>query len=173
MYNRIAIIGTHSTGKTTLAKALSSVLDIPVVEECARKHDIKHASLEEYIQIQENILAEQITAESKHRDFISDRSTTDNLAYWVHSCARRVDACANRAYIKNAIDNTKNYTNIFLLIPEFYPRDDGFRDTNIIYQLQIAETINTILYLYQIPHNILSGSVNERLQQALKILKHQ
>ncbi len=168
---RIAVIGTHSTGKTTLAKALSRELNIPVIEECARSHDIKHASVEEYIKIQENILAEQIKAESKHQNFISDRSTIDNLAYWIHSCAPMVDAVTNRSYTKTALENVTTYTNIFLLVPEFYPRDDGFRDTNIIYQLQIAETINTILYLHQIPHHVLSGSVDERLRHAMRILQ--
>ncbi len=166
----IAIIGTHGTGKTTLAKALSAVLDIPVIEECARNHDIKHATPEKYIEIQKDILFEQIIAESKYQNYISDRSTIDNLAYWIHSCAPMADTATIRSYIKISLDNAKNYTDIFLLVPEFYPRDDGFRDTNIIYQLQIAETINTILHLNQISHHVLTGSVNERLQRALDII---
>ncbi len=120
MNKRIAIIGTHSTGKTTLAKALSKELNIPFIEECARNHDVKHASVEEYIKIQKDILTEQISAENKHLDFISDRSTIDNLAYWIHSCASRVDALTNMTYTRSALDNARNYTNVFLLVPEFY-----------------------------------------------------
>ncbi|MFZ2412075.1 MAG: ATP-binding protein [Candidatus Methanoperedens sp.] len=167
---RIAIIGTHGTGKTTLAKMLSGVFNIPILEECARNYDIKHASPEKYLKIQKNILIEQIATESKHPSFVSDRSTIDNLAYWIHSCAQMVDASMNKKYINTSMENAKKYTVIFLLVPEFYPMDDGFRDTNLIFQLQIAETINTILHLYQIPHYILRGTVDERLQRAIDII---
>lgn len=167
---RIAIIGTHGTGKTTLAKMLSGIFKIPILGECARNHDIKNANPDEYVKIQKDILIEQIAAESKHPSFVSDRSTIDNLAYWIHSCARMVDDSINKKYINTSLENAKKYTTIFLLVPEFYPRDDGFRDTNLIFQLQIAETINTILYLHQIPHYILRGTVYERLQRAIDII---
>ncbi len=169
-YTRIAVIGTHCTGKTSLAKALSEALDIPLLEECARNHEIKSASPLQYVEIQKRILAEQIAAELKFPGFVSDRSTIDNLAYWLHSCAPIVDAHTNEIYIKKAMNNTRNYTHVFLLVPEFYPREDGFRNTDIIYQLQIAETINTILYLNRIPHHVLSGTIDERLRYAMRLM---
>ncbi len=169
-YTRIAVIGTHCTGKTTLAKALSKTLDIPLIKECARNHEIKKASPRQYVEIQKHILTEQISAELKYPGFVSDRSTIDNLAYWLHSCASIADAQTNKTYIRKALNNARNYTHVFLLIPEFYPREDGFRNTNIIYQLQIAETINAILYLQKIPHQVLSGSIEERLQHAISIM---
>lgn len=94
---RIAIIGTHGTGKTTLAKMLSSIFKIPILKELARNHDIRNADPDEYVKIQKDILIEQIASERKYQNFISDRSTIDNLAYWIHRCARMVDASMSQS----------------------------------------------------------------------------
>lgn len=167
---KIAIIGSQSTGKSTLGNQLSKKMNIPLIKELARKWDIEKATQTELIHIQKELLKLQIHEESRNGQFISDRSTIDNLSYWLHNVSPIVDKEENTLYIKTALDNVKNYSHIFLLAPEFYPVDDGFRNTNIIYQLQIAEVINTILRLYNIPHHRLSGSVENRVQKAIEIL---
>lgn len=167
---KIAIIGSQSTGKSTLGNQLSENMNIRLITELARKWDIEKATQTELIDIQKELLNLQIEEERKHEQFISDRSTIDNLAYWIHNVSPIVDREENGLYVKTALGNVKNYSHIFLLTPEFYPVDDGFRNTNIIYQLQIAEVINTILRLYNIPHHRLSGSVENRVQKAIEIL---
>lgn len=167
---KIAIIGSQSTGKSVLAKELANKLKIPLITEIARKWDIEEATQTELIDIQKEILKLQIEEERKHEQFISDRSTIDNLAYWLHNVSSIVDKEENEIYVNTALDNVKNYSHVFLLTPEFYPVDDNFRNTNIIYQLQIAEIINTILRLYNIPHHRLAGTVENRVQKAMEIL---
>lgn len=155
---------------TTIANKLSEKLHIPMITELARRWDIEKATQTELIHIQKELLKLQIQEENHNVQFISDRSTIDNLSYWIHNVSPIVDKEENAIYIKTALGNVKNYSHIFLLTPEFYPVDDNFRNTNIIYQLQIAEVINTILRLYNIPHHRLSGSVENRVQKAIDIL---
>ena len=168
---KIAIIGSQSTGKTTIGNQLSKRLNIPLITELARKWDIEKATQTELIHIQKELLKLQIYEENSNVQFISDRSTIDNLAYWLHNVSPIVDREENSIYVKTALDNAKNYSHVFLLAPEFYPVNDGFRNINIIYQLQIAEVIHTILMLYNIPHYRLSGTVENRVQKAMEILE--
>ncbi len=170
---KIAVIGSQASGKTTLAEALSEKLNIQLIREIARKYDrneLLNISSERYMILQKEILEQQIRAESQYKEFISDRSSLDNLSYWLNNCANRANFYDNDLYIKKALDNAKNYSHIFLLIPEFYPKDDGFRSTDILYQMRIDATIQAILYLYGIIHYRLSGTVENRVQKAMDIL---
>lgn len=168
---KIAIIGSQSVGKSTLARELSNRLDTPLITELARKWDIEKATQTELIDIQKNLLNLQIEEERKHEQFVSDRSTIDNMAYWLHNVSPIVDREENEIYVNTALDNVKNYSSIFLLSPEFYPVNDGFRSTNLIYQLQIHEVIVTILNIFNVPHIKLKGSVENRVGKAMKILE--
>jgi nicotinamide riboside kinase len=170
---KIAIIGSQSTGKSLIGKELSNRLNIPIITEIARRYDrneLLNVSSERYMILQKDILEQQIIAESQYKEFISDRSSLDNLSYWINNCANRANLYDNDLYIKKAIENAKIYSHIFLLIPEFYPKDDGFRSTDIIYQMRIDAIIQTILHLYGIKHYILTGSVDNRIKDAMKIL---
>lgn len=168
---KIVIIGSQSTGKTSLGKELSKRINIPLITEIARRWNIEKVTQTELIHIQKELLRLQIQEENHNGQFISDRSTIDNLAYWLHNVSPIVDREDNKLYVSKALDNVKKYSHIFLLTPEFYPIDDDFRNTNIIYQLQIAEVINTILRLYNIKHYRLSGTIENRTKEAMKILE--
>lgn len=167
---KIAIIGSQSVGKSTLGKELSKRMNVPLITEIARRWNIEKVSQVELIHIQKELLRLQIKEENHNGQFISDRSTVDNLAYWLHNVSSIVDKEENATYIKTALDNVKNYSHIFLLTPEFYPVDDGFRNTDVIYQMRIDATIQTILRLYDISHYRLGGSVENRVQKAMEIL---
>ncbi len=155
---------------STLATKLSKRLDIPLITEIARRWNIKKATQTELIHIQKELLKLQIQEENYNGQFISDRSTIDNLAYWLHNVSPIVDIEENSLYVKTALENVKKYSYIFLLTPEFYPVDDGFRSTDVVYQMRIDATIQTILHLYNISHYRLSGTVANRVKEAMKIL---
>lgn len=168
---KIAIIGSQSTGKSTLGNRLSRKMNIPLITEIARKWNIEKATQTELIHIQKELLKLQIKEENHNGQFISDRSTVDNLAYWLHNVSPIVDKEENGLYVKTALENVKKYSHIFLLTPEFYPVNDGFRSTDVIYQMRIDATIQTILHLYDISYYRLSGIVENRVQKAMEILK--
>jgi len=171
---RIAVIGSQCTGKSSVAEALAEKLKLPRISEVARKFDksmFVNKTNKEFCNLQHQILSMQLKEEAKYKEFVSDRSTIDNMAYWVHNCANIATTEENSLYVSKALGNVKNYTHLFLLVPEFYPVDDGFRDTNIVYQLQIAEAIHTILHMNSIKHHTLRGTLENRLKDALNILK--
>jgi len=171
---KITVIGSHSTGKTTLGRMVSKKLNILMISEAARKFDkskLSDISSLEYINIQKQILDMQLEEESLHETFISDRSTIDNAAYWIHNCSNNVKDIENINYIDKTIKNIPNYTHIFLLIPEFYPISDNFRDTNIVYQMRIDAIIQTILVLYNIKHYRITGDIKTRLDKVMEILE--
>lgn len=170
---KIAIIGSQGSGKSTIAKRLSKKLNIPLITEIARKYDrneLLKTTSERYKIIQKELLEQQIKIESQYKEFISDRSTLDNLSYWINNCANRASPHENNQYINNAIANSKNYSHLFLLIPEFYPQDDEFRSTDIIYQMRIDAIIQSTLHLYHIHHYRLNGTVENRVDKAIEIL---
>lgn len=171
---RIAIIGSQCTGKSTVADSIAKKLKLPQITEVAREFDANlfiNRSKEDFAELQKKILDLQLEEESKLNEFVSDRSTVDNMAYWIHNCSDNTTKEENERYINKALSNIKNYTHIFQLVPEFYPIDDGFRDTNIVYHLQIAETIRTILFSHRISHYTLRGTNENRVNTALKILR--
>lgn len=155
---------------TTVARQLSKRLNIHLITEIARKWNIEKATRTELIHIQKELLRLQIKEENHNGQFISDRSTIDNLAYWLHNVSPIVDIEENTLYVKTALDNVKNYSHIFLLTPEFYPVNDGFRNTDVLYQMRIDAIIQTILHLYNIPHYRLSGTIENRVDKAMEIL---
>lgn len=171
MKNRIVIIGTHCTGKSTISKKISSILNIPLITECARNYDIPEHPCDKLTEIQRCILNDQLIEEQKNENFISDRSTIDNIAYWIHNSSEYVLNKENKEYIEKAIKNVHTYTSIFLLEPEFPLVDDGFRSLDPIYQQRIDAIIKTILIVYDIQYTKVTGSIDERISKILETIR--
>ena len=67
--------------------------------------------------------------------------------------------------------NIGKYDIIFYLEPEFEIVDDGVRATDSQFRNDILEIFNFIIKMYEIPVICLTGSVQERVQQILNVLK--
>jgi deoxyadenosine/deoxycytidine kinase len=88
-FNKIAICGSHSCGKTTLLNALHKVSmfeTYPVIHELAAKFEPRSR---ESIEVQFRIMQNQAHAErvyiENYGKFLSDRSILDNIAYCTNS----------------------------------------------------------------------------------------
>lgn len=75
---KIAIVGSHSCGKTSLVKALAKRIEIPIIHEIAATFIPESRA---HIDTQYKIMQKQIETEKKYKSFLSDRSVIDNLAY--------------------------------------------------------------------------------------------
>ena len=84
---RIAIVGSFSTGKTTLAEALARRLDLPLLPETAREVVALGFKLDKDAtpETETLIFLKQYNNEISTESFVGDRSLIDVMAYagWV------------------------------------------------------------------------------------------
>jgi len=159
---KIGIVGAHGTGKTVLAKSLTEKLGLPLITEQARivAKDMGLENLDELIndkekafEFQKQVIVRQLAEEVNHlkTGFISDRTIIDNYAYW----------CYYGLY------------DLLIFVPiEFPVADDSFRFTCEACRNLIEKIIKTELEnLIYTPVITVTGSLNERINQALKVIR--
>ncbi|MEW6771820.1 MAG: ATP-binding protein [Bacillota bacterium] len=132
---RIAITGAHGTGKTTLARALSKELGLPLISEQARlvAKEMEINSCEDLLrnpelarEFQERVLEEQIRAQLAHpQGFVSDRCTLDCIAYWNLYLGDGSDA--GRYFFKARLHAFRRLDLIVYVPPLVLSGGDGFR----------------------------------------------
>jgi nicotinamide riboside kinase len=86
---KVYFIGSHATGKSTLARYTSQKYNLPMISETARailseqemQIDTLRYDLDTADKYQQQVFNRQISEEQKHSSFVSDRSVIDILAY--------------------------------------------------------------------------------------------
>ncbi len=144
---KIAFIGTHGTGKTTLCFRLAAhlkMLDLRVelVKEVARRSPLplnRETTLDAQRWILHTQIAAEIAATDGHDVVVCDRSALDNYAYLVHRVGR-LDVLD--ALVSEWMDT---YTALFHIPVLMGPRFDGVRDTSPAYQREIESVIDTLV----------------------------
>ncbi len=162
---KIAIIGTHSTGKTTIIKMLHAQLqrqgiDSVVLPEFSRlcPHPINEGSTRE---AQAWIQEEQIQQEAAHSHqnnvLICDRATIDNFAY-MHVATQGMGI---RHYEARAVAHMQSYDAVFktykLPIPAI---EDGIRTINDDFRDKIDNWIQYFLDKHSIPYYLLPQTID-------------
>ena len=141
---KIAIIGTHATGKTELCKQLAGYfhekgVTFTLITEVARKCPFP-INEDTSLKAQEWIIAHQIKEEqAADTDVIlTDRSVLDNYVYLYMKLGEDHEALKSLM-----LNHLKTYDFLFLTTIQS-PKiiDDGFRSTNNEYQREIDEIIN-------------------------------
>jgi deoxyadenosine/deoxycytidine kinase len=165
---KIAITGSHSTGKTTLCEQLTKLYpDLYYIKETAREQIAKFGKLpqdmttKERCKFQEAVLDSQIEQELLHDDFIADRSVFDVLAY-------SQDLPSYKALYKKAIRHydLNSYDHLFYIPIEFELENDGTRPLHLKYQKLIDIRIQDYLRWFKLLHEMfkLTGTVEQRIQ---------
>ena len=144
---KIAFIGSHGVGKTTLCFDLASRLkrldlSVDLVKEVARACPLpinQDTTLEAQAWILHTQIAEEIATASRYPVVVCDRSVLDNYAYLVCRAGRtpEYDALV-RAWVGT-------YDGLFKVPILAAPSFDGTRDVSAEFQLEIDRTIDALV----------------------------
>ena len=169
---KIAIVGSHGVGKTTLFNKLE-LEGVEFIQETARElmgymdHSTADMDDKEKGFFQQVALNHQIWREVEHERFIADRCVLDYLAYshglpFYDKLKDQVDF---------HLERHGGYDQIFFIPIEFPLEVDGLRFTDDKYQKEIDERLLGLIQEYGIPYEIITGDVEERLEKILNELK--
>jgi adenylate kinase family enzyme len=144
---KIAFIGTHGVGKTTLcyeiaARLKRDGLNVDMVKEVARTSPLpinRQTSLDAQTWILMTQVAEEIRSAAHHDVVLCDRSVLDNYAYLVRACGRQ-------ASLEPFIDAWMRTYDLLFKVPVVGRADaDGVRDTDEAFVLDIDRLVETLL----------------------------
>jgi thymidylate kinase len=172
---KVAFIGTHGVGKTTLCYDLASALkrqgvNVDIVKEVARLSPLpinRKTSLEAQTWILMTQVAEEIRSGAYHPVVVCDRSVLDNYAYMMLACGRQV------AYERFVAHWMKSYELLFKVPISGAPSADGVRDTDEFFMRSIDQLVDRLLAELKIPYESLApdrreGWIERVLQIVLK-----
>lgn len=157
---KLALIGTHGVGKTTLAYELCSLLkkshhNVELVTEVARRSPFPvndATTIEGQLWILHAQIAAELDAARRAPHVITDRSVLDNYCYLVNKFGRQPQLESWLAWWMNTYDSLVGVPPVATEIPS-----DGFRSEDRAFQQQIHETLIELLSLS--PFNQLCSAV--------------
>lgn len=183
---KVALIGAESTGKTTLAKKFANEVNCSIINENAReilkernlivKDLLKDKQLG--IEIQYEIIERRLKKERKLKSFISDRSTLDNLMYYLKWFSEFDNEKNVNNYINLCFENAKNYDYIFLCpTKSINLKKDNIRLGNEIERKNTEIFLLGLLYKFEKEYNektkiyeLKSINLNDRIYEMRKII---
>lgn len=149
---KIAFIGTHGVGKTTLCFDLAARLkrldtSLDMVKEVARDCPLpinRETNLEAQEWILHTQIAEELVAASRHDVVVCDRSILDNYAYLVNKLGRRPELDPLIAQW------LRGYT-LLVKVPLWrIPSYDGVRDVGLEFQRSIDRTLDELIAAFNV-----------------------
>lgn len=175
---KIAFIGSHGVGKTTLCFDIASLLKrrgvhVDMVKEVARLSPLpinRKTSLEAQTWILTSQVAEEIRSQSHADVVVCDRSVLDNYAYMVLACGRQRP-------VERFVDWWMRTYDLLFKVP--VPGDeaaqaDGFRDTDAFFIRSIDQLVDTLLAEKKLEHVALPPGDRERWIEIVrdKVVEH-
>ena len=154
---KIAFIGSHGVGKTTLCYELASVLkregvQVDMVKEVARLSPLpinRKTSLDAQTWILMTQVAEEIRSRAYNEVVVCDRSALDNYAYMALACGRQ------RPFERFVAHWMKSYDLLFKVPILGTASADGIRDTDEFFMRSIDQLVDKLLAEMKIPHEVL------------------
>jgi nicotinamide riboside kinase len=178
---KIAVIGTHFVGKTTLCHKLAKYfekkgLDVRVLNEVVRDcpypvNEMATLRAQEWIQ-KEQVKREQ-SINGNPDVVITDRALLDNFAYWLRVAERQNSKNSIEKRKKDVFEYSKGYDLMIFLQP-FDAKNievDGFRATDEKFRSEMQEKVNNLVLELQtfcdVPVVRLNGNKEEVFKKAV------
>jgi len=166
---KIALIGTHSTGKTTIGKHIALALsqqghEVNYLPELARMCPMPINESTTFA-AQHWILKNQIEKEGDmYKDgeiLLCDRSTLDNFAYMQRAVEERDTPRDVSTHEKTAAEHMRTYTHIFKTQKlDLGAKRDGKRSTDESFREDIDSRITHMLKKHDIAHHLLPKTLD-------------
>lgn len=159
---KLAFIGTHGVGKTTLCFGLAARMkrndvSLEVVYEIARRCPLpinQHTSLSAQSWILHTQISEEVLAAARYPVIICDRSVLDNYVY-------ALLASGDGGMLRAVVDHWIRTYDLLVLVPAVEaPRPDGFRSGNPEFQRLVEERLESELSAFAL--SPLRLDVNQR-----------
>ena len=171
---RIAIVGSFSTGKTTLATELAERLGLPLLPEAAREVAGLGFKLDKDAtpEIEALIFLKHYNNELSADSFVVDRSMLDIMAYagWVLDNRPRTKEMAIWEECERLAERRLRtaYSHVFYLPIEFPIVLDGLRPDDPDFQHDIDARLRGLLDGHGLVYETITGSVEERVEKILR-----
>lgn len=175
---KIAIVGSHSCGKTSLVKALVKRVEIPIIHEIAATF---LPGSRAHIDTQYKIMRKQIDTEKEYKSFLSDRSIIDNLAY--STLIYKTDPVEFKAIYYQCVDLAYKHIafrpyNLLIVVDELLPlRPSAHRnfmeksEQEFILNF-VRNELNGDPTMYMgMPYVRVRGKIGERIKSVMEFLK--
>jgi len=168
---KLAFIGTHGTGKTTLCHLLTGEMkrrgmNAGMVTEIARECPLpinKKSQPESQLWILMTQIARELDSQSKYEHVVCDRSVLDNYAYNVYNSGRH-------ALMEHMVDSWIGSYDVLFKAPNCYPLvGDGVRDTDLRFQAEIDTLVDALLAEKSVPYVTLPA--DDQLEFVVSYLK--
>ncbi len=169
---KIAFIGSHGVGKTTLCFGLAARLkarhlSLEMVHEVARRCPLpinEDTSLEAQAWILHTQIAEELAAQSRYPVVICDRAVIDNYAY--------LEAAHGAApMLERLVTGWLDTYQLLVLVPIVdAPQADGLRAVDPEFQADIERRVRADLAARALPFHDLSATAREGWLDAVETL---
>ena len=170
---KIAFIGSHGTGKTTLAHELivnlkKKGIDVEFSEEVARNCPFpinEETTKKSQIWIILNQIIKELEGEEKADVLISDRSVLDGYCYYMRKFKRS-------KILEPLVRNHLKTYDLIIYVPikEGFLKKDKIRTENPKFQKEVDEIIKKMLKEFKVKH-IVYNSFEDTLQKIIQNAK--
>ena len=175
---KISFTGAQSTGKTTLLEAIKQNQEFrykyEFIDEITRRMVKKGLKINEAgNDTTQLLIINEHIKNLLYENVIMDRCIVDGAVYtdWLHWEGKVSNWVWQ--YSLNVFDQyVDRYDIIFYLKPEFDIVDDGVRSMNTTFRDGIVETFERYIKHVKTPVVVLTGSVEERLEQFYNTIKN-
>lgn len=144
---KIAFVGAHGVGKTTLCFDLAAQLkrlghNVDMVKEVARSSPLpvnRKTSREAQLWILTTQVAEEIRAAAQCDVVVCDRAALDNYAYFALACGRD-------PAVEKFVDSWMKTYDLLIRVPVVESvQADGFRDTDEVFVREVDRKVSDLL----------------------------
>ena len=165
---RILLVGSHSTGKTTLMKKMSELgydTREEVIRKCLSENTKVKINKEADDESQQLFFTETMKS-MEGKNFIADRCPLDILAYTSY---QEKHGKISYSTFKQQYESVQKFINDnndlkFAFIPiEFPLENDSVRDSDEEYRKDIENEFIRLLLSFKIDYSIITGTIEERV----------